>query len=569
MDSGSGSRGPKLVPVYHCRQSVVQSRGVWPKAGAAARRSWLWRLGRLLLCGMIGGMLITAPASGQTQLRRGNGAEPHTLDPHKATLWSEFHILYDLFEGLVTPGAKGEIQPGAAERWTISPDRLTYTFYMRPNARWSNGMPLTAHDFVYSLRRALSRGTVSPHATLLLPIRHADEVLNGTRPPDHLSVTAPDPRTLVITLEVPCPTLLQRLMHPVAMPVPRLQIEEFGDAWLLAGRLASNGAYRLAEAVRGVSRSLLKNSHYHGAAQVSFDSVVYVSTPYRRDEVRRFRAGQLATTFEVPTDQVKSLLNAPEFRHSPFFGTYYYVFNLTRAPFKDNPGLRQALYLALDREALIAGATQVDDIPAHGLVPPGLVGYTPQAPFPDLTPPQRRELARKLFTESGYRPENPLTVELLFNKSENHRHLAEGMAMQWQEVFGKESISVILVGQGWPDFQQTRGEGNFLMARMSWIGDFLDPTAFLEPFLATTPGVRSRGGWSNAAFDLAIYRAQWATDPTTRQYLLEEAERILMADLPVLPLYHYRTRYLVHPQLLGWETNLRDIHPSRFLAWGM
>ncbi|HYD30379.1 MAG TPA: peptide ABC transporter substrate-binding protein [Azospirillaceae bacterium] len=533
-------------------------------------------IGRRTLLGWIGAawigvmlVLSAGAAEAQMTLRRGNGADPRTLDPHRATAIPDTHVVYDLFEGLVTRDSKGGVIPGVAERWEVAEEGTVYTFHLRTNARWSNGDPVTADDFVYSLRRALDRTATGEAAPLLFGIRHADEVMTGTRPPTVLGVEARDPRTLVIRLKVPAPTLLQRLALPIAMPVHRASQTEFKEQWAEPGKLVSNGAFVLTDRRPGKYVGLTRNPQFHDAANVRFDRVLHITTPNRNSELRWFQSGQLDTTAEVPAEQAKALAAAypKEFWNKPFIGTYYYVFNLTREPFADNPDLRQALFLAVDRQKLVDEVTQTSDEPAWGLVPPDIPGYTAPALGKELSPTQRVETARKLFKTAGYGPKRPLSFELKFNKSDNHRKVAEAIVAMWREVFGGDAISVLLVAEEWAAFTKSRDTRDFQLARAAWIGDLDDPTSFLDLF-ASVPGIHNHGGYANPRYDLQSYRQTFVADPAARMKALAEAEKLLLTDLPLLPLYHYRTRYLVSQKLKGWEWNMRDIHPSRFLSFG-
>lgn len=550
-------------------------------AGRHGIAAWV---GSLLLAGLVlaslvlGAAAVAQPANkagtppeptpqGPVAMRRGNGADPRTLDPHRATAVPDTGILYDLFEGLVTRGAKGEILPGVAERWEVAEDGTLYTFHLRADAKWSNGDPVTAQDFVFSLRRALDRTIASELSELLLTIDHADEVLAGTRPAKDLGVEARGPDTLVIRLKVPTPTLLQRLAHPVAMPVNRASQDEFKDQWAEPGKLVTNGAYRLVERRVGKVVILEKNAHYHGAAGVKVDRVLYITTPNRASELRWFLSGELDTTSEVPADQVRKLAAAypKEFWGKPYLGTYYYLFNLGREPFADAPALRQALVMALDRRELMEKVIQTGDDPAWGLVPPGLEGYANPTAHKELNPAERAEAARKQLKAAGYGPKRPITVELKFNRSENHKKVAEAIAALWQQTFGSDAITVLLVAEDWKTFIQSRDTSGFQLARGAWIGDTDDPTTFLDLF-TSVPGTRNHAGYANPRFDHLVAKAAYTTDPAARLKVLEEAEKILLSDLPVLPIYHYRTRYMVSQRIKGWEWNIRDIHPTRFLS---
>lgn len=515
--------------------------------------------------------LVAGGARADTVLRRGNGAEPATLDPQRATGITEANVINDLFEGLVTLGPTGAILPGVAQSWEVSPDGRLHTFHLRPQARWSNGEPVTAGDFLYSLRRAVDPATASDYAPVLAPILHAEDIIAGRRPPADLGVAAPDAATLTLALKAPTPYLLGLLAHTIAFPVHRATVEAFGEAWTRPGNAVTNGAYAIAEWTPQARLVVVRNPHFHDAGNVRIDRVIYHPTEDVPAELKRYRAGELDVTFQVPVDQIKWVTdNLPDqFWNKPYLGTYYYVFNLTRAPFRENRKLRRALSLAVDREILVHKVTRAGELPAYGWVPPGLTGYAPQgADFRTLTQAQRAEEARRLFAEAGYGPGKPLAIELLYNTSENHKKIAVAVAALWQQTLGKENITVTLTNKEWKVYLESRHRRDYQIARAAWIGDYDDPSNFLDLFLSAAGG-RNESGYDNPRFDQLLIQAATTADPAARMGLLEEAEQVLIDDMPIIPLYHYATKYLVNPKVKGWAFNIRDIHLSRFLWLGL
>ncbi len=289
-------------------------------------------------------------AEDQTVIR-GNGSEPRTLDPHQAESVSSANILRDLFEGLTTEAQDGAVIPGAAIRWNISRDGKTYTFYLRRDMVWSNGDPLTADDFVYSLRRAASPETASPSATMLMPIQNAREVLASELPVEDLGIALLDEYTLQITLTGPTPYFLGLLTHPVTYPVNRRNVEEFGDEFSRPGKLVSNGAYLLKDWQHRVAIELEKNPLYREAENTIIEHVIFVPIEDVSVEVTQFRSGALDWTYEVPSNQFDWLQRhyPDELVVSPWLGSYFFGFNLEVEPFIQNPELRQALNFAIDR----------------------------------------------------------------------------------------------------------------------------------------------------------------------------------------------------------------------------
>lgn len=497
-------------------------------------------------------------------VRRGNGEEPETLDPHLAAGIPASHILRDLFEGLTTESATGDVVPGAALRWNISRDARTYTFYLRRDLSWSNGDPLNAEDFVFSLRRAADPSTASSAANMLLPIQNAREVLAGELPVEDLGISLLDEFTLQITLTGPTPYFLGLLSHPVAYPVNRRNIEEFGDQFSRPGNLVSNGAYVLSRWTPRVEVVLEKNPLYREAQLTRVEQVHYYPIEDQSTELKAFRSGEIDWTNEVPNNQFKWLQqNYPEeLVVSPWMGSYFFGFNLTREPFEDNLALRTALVLAVDREILTGKVTQFGEQPSFSLVPPGIDGYVPFVPeYADWTQEERNAEARRLFEQAGYSEERPLRVEIRYNTSENHKKIALAVASMWKQVLG---VNATLVNEEFRVFLQNRAQQVVTeVFRAGWVSDYNDPYSFLELF--RTGHGRNDYGYANSTFDALLDQVGTERLRARRERLMFEAERELMADAVILPIYTYVTKRLVSPQLRGWQTNVMDHHPTRFM----
>lgn len=506
-------------------------------------------------------------ALAETVFNRGNGGEPSTLDPHNTDGRIESNIFRDLFEGLVVYGPDGRFIPGVAESWEISHDGLTYTFHLRPNAKWSNGDPLTAEDFVYSFRRA-----VAPHpgasAANLRMIEGAEAVMGGGSP-DKLGVKAVDPATVRITLVTPTPFFLGVLSSDnMALPVHRATVEKNGDKWTDAGKMVSNGAYTLADWQRGKPLVVVRNANYYAKDSVSIDRVIFHPVADPGEELNLYRAGKLDITNEVPQDQVKwiSLSQPKEFWNKPFLATYYYALNLTAEPFKGNRSLRKALSLAINREQIVEKVTRAGEMPAYGLVPPIVPNYRRPLPAFAAEPmEQRLEEARRLFADAGYGPSQPLKLEILYNTSENNRVIAEAVMAQWNRAFGK-GLAVTSVSTDRGEYLKRRARRDFQVVRAAWIGDFADPTVFLNLMLSTALPPRNDPGYHSAKYDELLAKAATMTEVSERSALLADAERTMTEEYPVIPIYHWATKSLVSPKVKGWKFNIRDVHPSRFVS---
>lgn len=495
-------------------------------------------------------------------LVRGNGEEPQTLDPHLAEGVPSGHILRDLFEGLTTEAPDGHIIPGAASRWNISRDGLTYTFYLRREGAWSNGDPLIAEDFVYSLRRSADPLTASNYGNMLYPIENAREVLAGELPTDALGVTSLDRYTLQITLDNPTPYFLNLLAHTSMFPVHRPTLEEHGSRFSRPGNLVSNGAYMLQNWVIRSHIDLVKNPYYHGVNEVILERVRYLPIEDQSAELKMFRADEIDWTYEVPNNQFDWLREhyRDELVVSPWLGSYFFGFNLLREPFVDSPELRRALTLAIDREVLTDKVTQFGELPSYNLVPPGVTDYEPAIPeFAGWTQAEREAEARRLYELAGYSAENPLRIEVRYNTSENHKKVALGIASMWKQVLG---VIATLVNEEWKVFLQNRNQRVVTQVfRAGWIGDYNDPYSFLSLF-HTEHGLNDYG-YSNSTVDALLEEISAERIPARRQRMMQETERMILQDQPILPVYIYVTRRLVDPHVGGWEDNVMDHHYSR------
>jgi oligopeptide transport system substrate-binding protein len=508
------------------------------------------------------GRPIPALLSEEQILHRDNGEEPQTLDPHLANGLPSAHILRDLFEGLTSQSPEGRIIPGAAIRWNISRDGKTYTFYLRRNALWSNGDPVTAEDFVYGLRRSADPATASSYAQVLLPIANAAEVLAGDLPTSELGVVAMDDFTLQIMMRDPTPYFLALLSHSSTYPVHRASAEEFGPAFSRPGNLISNGAYTLKDWVMRSSIELEKNQNYWGAENVILEKVIYYPFEDQSTALKRFRRGFLHWTSSVPSNQFAWLKKhyPDELMISPWLGSYYFGFNLEREPFIENPELRLALSLAIDRDLLTEKVTQFGELPSYTLVPPGIRDYvSPILEWEEWTQQQRTEEARRLYAAAGYSEENPLQFEIRYTNGENNKKMALAASSLWKQVLG---VQATLLNEEQKVFFQNREQKVLTQVfQAGWISDYADAYSFLNLF--RTGHGRNDFGYSNNMYDSLLDEVEAERIPSRRRRLMFETERLLLADVPFIPLYTYVTKRMVNPRLKGWQPNVMDHHYSK------
>lgn len=502
---------------------------------------------------------------GTTTLRRGNGAEPESLDPHQARSVPAANILRDLYEGLTSIAPDGEVEPGVARDWRISDDGLTYIFELRENARWSNGEPVTAADFVYSLRRSVDPATASPYAQLHAPIVNAGDIIDGKRPPDALGVRALDAHTLEIRLRAPTPYFLGTLAHASSYPVYRPAVEQFGAAFTQPAHAVTNGAYAMQSWRVNSKIALKRNRHYWDDAHTSIDRVEYYPITDANSELSRYQAGELDWAGVIPISQLETIKRhiSGQLHAVPSLGVYYYGLNLRRPPFKDSPKLRQALSMAIDREVIVNKITRGDEIAAYGWIPPVVKGYDGQHfDWAKLSDEDRIAQAKKLYAEAGYDKDHPLQVEIRYNTSEGHRKIASVIAAMWRGELGAD---VTLRNEEWKVFLQNVRQGTDTeVFRAGWIGDYDDPNTFFE--LMNSHFGLNATGYQSARFDHLQRRAAHMPASPERTRVMQDAERQLLADNPVIPIYFYTSKTLIKPYVQGFEGNALGAYYSKDLA---
>lgn len=518
--------------------------------------------GVLAGCAKSGGRLAEATAN-QTLLV-GNGAEPADLDPPTVTAYTDMNVINALFEGLTFIDEESTRPvPAAAERWEVSPDGLTWTFHLRPQARWSNGDPVTAGDFVESFRRAVSPAMALENAAYLFPLKNA-EAINAGRPPgaiaptlatpEGLGAAAADDHTLVLTLERPTPHLpLLTALTPWYPINPRVlqtfgAMERRGTAWTRPGNLVGNGAFTLVEWAPNARIAVEKNPHYWNAAETRLARIEFFPVEKPDTEERNFRAGQLHVTYTLPVAKVASWRerDPTRLRIDPFLQTVFVSFNTTRPPF-DDERVRQAFALAIDRPALVRAALAGSRPPAKAVTPPGTGGYTARAEI-GANPDRARELlAAAGFPAGKGLPELTLQVR----NDEMQPTVGEALQAMWREVLG---VNVAVAPTEQKVWLQNQSSLNFTLSTYSWTGDFPDPLTFLANF--TSENGNNWTGWKNGRYDAWIGEASTLGDANRRHELLQQAEALLLEASPTTPIYHGVQTYLLDPAVQGWPPAL-------------
>lgn len=498
-------------------------------------------------------------------LHFGNGTEPQGLDPHIVTGVPEFHIIMALLEGLATEDPKTvEPKPGAAESWTISEDQKTYVFKIRANAKWSNGDPVTAHDFVYSWKRLITPGLASEYAYQLFYLKNAEKYYKGEiNDFNEVGVKAVDDKTLEVTLNNPVPFFLSLLCHHSLYPVHKGTIEKFGkidsrvSKWTLPGNFVGNGPFVLKQWELNKIIVVEKNPLYWNASIVRLNEIHFYPVDNEQTEERMFRSGQLHLTSTIPSEKIEGYKEkSPELiKIDPYMGTYYYLINTLKKPF-DDPRVRRSLAMSINRKQIVERITKGGQMPAYAFTPPGTMGFTAKSAIPyDI------EGARKLLAEAGYPDGKGFPeCELIYNTNEAHQKIAVAIQQMWKNAL---NINVIISNQDWKVFLDNQRTMNFLISRASWIGDYPDPNTFLDMWV--TNGGNNHTGWSNKTYDDLIIKAARTIDKEERYGYFQQTEKLLADEVPIIPIYTYTRNYLIRPEVKGWYPNILDIHPYQYV----
>ena len=484
-------------------------------------QSLIWaRSGLFVLALMASFHLCTMESRAQMVFNRGTASEPPTLDPNKAIAQSAAPIIEDMFLTLLETGPDLETIPGAAESWTASEDGLTYTFKLKPGLTWSDGVPLTADDFVYTFQRFLDPKTAATFASFLYVVENARAVNGGTLPPEAVGIAALDPLTVEIRLEQPVPYFLDLMARSTFSPVPRHAIEEHGNNWTRPGIMVSNGPYILAERVPQSHIKLVKNPLFHEADSVAIDEIYYYPTQDLQTAFNRFRAGELDFILSFPPDKIDLIRETmPDaLRVVPALGSYFVSFQTQRPPFND-PRVRRAVSLAVDRTIITEQILGTGVRPGNSIVPAGFTGYTsPELEETGLSIEQRQQLARDLLSEAGYSAANPLRFTYSFDSQDESRKVAIALAAMWKAA----GIEVELVDKEFRALIGDRMSGNFEALRFAFFSPLDDPYFFLELLESDNPGNSSR--YSNPAFDEMLRQSNFIADRAERMEFLAHAD---------------------------------------------
>lgn len=484
-------------------------------------------------------------------LVRNNGAEVQSLDPHKIEGVPESNINRDLFEGLVIGDLNGHPVPGVAESWD-NKDFKVWTFHIRKDAKWSDGSPVTAQDFVYSWQRLADPKTASPYASYLQygHVANVDEIIAGKKPATDLGVKAIDDKTFEVTLSEPVPYFYKLLVHPSVSPVPKAAIEKYGEKWTQPANIVTNGAYKLKDWVVNERIVLERNTNYWDNAKTVINQVTYLPISSEVTDVNRYRSGEIDMTYNnMPIELFQKLKKEipKEVHVDPYLCTYYYEINNQKAPFTD-VRVRTALKLALERDIIVNKVKNQGDLPAYSYTPPYTDGMKLVEPeWFKWSQEKRNEEAKKLLAEAGYTADKPLTFNLLYNTSDLHKKLAIAVASIWKKNLG---ANVKLENQEWKTFLDSRHQGTFDVARAGWCADYNEPTSFLNTMLSDSSN--NTAHYKSPAFDKIIGDTLQVTDEAKRAELYAQSEQQLDKDSAIVPVYYYVNARLVKPWVGGY-----------------
>ncbi len=504
------------------------------------------------------------------------GADPKSVDPQLNSATDGGIVINNTFEGLMRTDVSGKAQPAGAESVDVSDDKLTYTFHLRKDAKWSDGKPVTANDYKYAWLRALDPAVASEYSFQLYYIKGGQEYFEGKGKKEDVGLKVVDDYTFEVTLKAPVAYFMDLVTFYTFMPVRQDMVEQKPEGWAKDPKLAvSNGPFKISEYKMNDKIVLVKNENYREAANVKLDKIIMEMIVDSSTAITAYDSNEIDVLITIPTPEIpKRQVEDPTFSVQPYLGTYYYIFNVNKAPTNDI-NVRKALTLAIDREQIVNDVTKAGQQPATGFVPTGLVdsqGNDFRATAGDygISTTADVEAAKaalnKYLKAQGYKDVSEMpAVELIYNTSEGHKAVAEAIQEMWKKNLG---VKVNLVNQEWAVFQDTRHVGNFEVARGGWIGDYNDPMTFLD--LWTSYSGNNDAQWSykkgdfpeNKEFDRLIENSKVAQGEA-RDKDLYTAEKILMDNLVISPIYYYTAPVMVKDRDKGWE---RDILGTWYLG---
>ena len=484
-------------------------------------------------------------------IRYNVGTEPETMDVHLSTGIPEATIMLQIYEGLTRMDALGQPQAALAKTWEVSDDKMEYTFHLR-ESKWANGEPVTAHDFVWSWKRALDPELAADYAYMLYPIKGAEAYNAGEGPLSDVGIEAVDDLTIKVKLVGPTPYFLSLVSFKTYYPVYKKNVEADPEKWHLSvATTVGNGPFKMVKWADN-KMEFVPNENYWDAGAVKADRLIFTMVENASTELTMFQSGDLDMTNTVPGQEIPRLKSGKELQIFPYLGTYYYIFNLEKAPFNDIR-VRKALALAIDRKKIVENVTQGGQLPAYAFVPPGI-------PEPDGSDFREEggdyfkedvAKAKELLAAAGYpNGEGFPAFEILYNTSEAHKQIAEAIQEMWKQNLGIKNVT--LRNEEWGTYLQSRDDGAFTVARAGWIGDYNDPNTFLDMW--TTGNGNNNSRFTNAEYDRLVAECLVEGNMNTRNDKLHRLEDIFMEEMPIIPIYYYTLPALVSQKLKGYSS---------------
>jgi oligopeptide transport system substrate-binding protein len=511
----------------------------------------------LLLCALMAVSLFAGCTSDGTNKRPityNMGATPKTIDPQLNSAVEAGSVIVHCFEGLTRKDVEGRIQPGMAKKWEMNEDGTKFIFYLR-DAKWSDGKPVTAHDFVYAWRRAVDPSSECEYAYQLWYVKNGEAITNGEMSPEELGVRAIDEKTLEVELEAPCSYFLQLTAFPTLFPVRQDIIEQYGEGWANNPETyVTNGPMVVTEFVVNEKIVMKKSDTYWNKNAIKADELVFTMIADQASELSAYEAGEIDFADSVPSEEIPRLYQEGKLTVKAMLGTYFFSLNVEKEPLND-PRVRKALGLAIDRQYIIDHAAKNFAIPAYAWVPPGMPDAKPGSDFREVggnylsdNHEQNVQEAKKLLEQAGYpNGEGFPELTLLYNDGAGHKIIAEAVQDMWKNNLG---INIRLGSQEWAVFQETRSQGNYEIARHGWIGDYVDPMTMLDMWHSSSGHNDAR--WKNSEYDELIDFAKKSGNQEERMKAMHKAEKILMEEMPIIPVYYYTDVYLINPEIEGF-----------------
>ena len=522
------------------------------------------RLKAILPAALLATTMLASGAEAAQVLHRISEAEPETLDPQKSSAAGSLAIDRDMFVGLVTLDPEEHVVPGVAERWEISPDGKTWTFHLRHDAKWSTGEPVTADDFVYSFRRLVDPKTAAADPSDLTQLVNYEAIVAGKETDlTKLGVKALDPYTLELQLTAPRLALKFLLTDPALFPLHKASVEKWGAQWTQPEHLVGNGPFMMKSWVPQSAIVLTKNPNFYDAASVKLDEVDWIVTENLKAGLTRYRAGELDFVPLTKSDIPWAKQNATDqLQTADVNGIGFLFFNMAKGQLKDDVRLREAINLAVDRDALVTKIDPRGEKPAYGLIPPVISDYTSQSmAFKDMPQADRLARAKALMKEAGYGPDHPLKLKVTYATEESNRQLLLAIAAMLKPI----GVELSLDNMEWQVFLDAENQRNFEIGYVNLVGTYDDYENGLDNFRSNA-GIYNVNGYTNPQFDDLFRRGGTSTDPLERRKLMEQAEKLMLDEYPIVPLEFYVRNVLVNPKLQGYVAKV-VYDQSRYLSF--